>query len=62
MEELERLSKRHDLRSADLAGLRIMLRKLRKGQALSYQETQNLWAYRNRYGRQDATHSAEPQS
>jgi hypothetical protein len=47
--ELQRLVDRKDVRSADRASMRAMLRKLDKGQSLTYQERQNLWAYIERY-------------
>lgn len=49
VEQLERLVKRRDLRTADKANIQTMLRKVRAGTPLSYQERQNLWAYVNRY-------------
>jgi hypothetical protein len=49
VERLEILAKRRDLRSADRANVRTMLRKVRRGDSLSYQEKQNLWAYIDRY-------------
>ena len=44
VEKLSRLLERKDLRSADRANMVTMLKKLRKGHDLSYQERQNLWA------------------
>jgi hypothetical protein len=49
VDRLELLVKRRDLRSADRANMQTMLRKLRRGGELSYQEKQNLWAYIDRY-------------
>ena len=49
VEQLEQLVKRRDLRTADRANIQTMLRKVRTGLSLSYQEKQNLWAYVNRY-------------
>jgi hypothetical protein len=51
VDELERILKRKDLRSADRANMRNIHQKLRSGDTLSYQERQNLWAYLDRYGR-----------
>lgn len=42
------------MRSADRANIKAMLRRVAKGQDLTYQEMQNLWAYCNRYGVQVA--------
>lgn len=53
MEELERLAKSKNIRTADRANIRSMLDNLRKGKKLTYQEVQNLWAYIGRY-RSDA--------
>lgn len=50
LDQLEQLLTRKDLRSADRAFLAIMRKKLRKGDELSYQEQQNLYAFFNRYG------------
>lgn len=47
--ELQGLTSRRDVRSADRANMRTMLRKLQHGEALSYQERQNVWAYIARY-------------
>lgn len=49
LDDLEKLSKRKDVRSADRAAIRALLRKLRKKQPLDYQERLNLWAYLTRY-------------
>lgn len=49
VEQLERLANRRDVRTADRANIRTMLRKVRGGLPLSYQERQNLWAYIDRY-------------
>jgi hypothetical protein len=48
--ELGELLARSNLRSADRAGIQAMLKKVRRGEPLSYQEYQNFWAYCNRYG------------
>jgi hypothetical protein len=49
VERLEILAKRRDIRTADRANMQTMLRKVRRGGTLSYQEQQNLWAYIDRY-------------
>jgi len=49
MAELRQLLGRSDLRTADAKYMQTMLRKLRRGGALNYQEEQNLWAYISRY-------------
>lgn len=49
MEELGELAKRKDIRSADRAQIRNFVKKLRKGQDLTYAERQNMWAYIMRY-------------
>jgi hypothetical protein len=49
VKSLQELVDRKDLRSADRASLRSMLKKLRKGSQLSYQERLNLEAYESRY-------------
>ena len=49
VEQLERLAMRRDIRTADRANIKTMLRKVRDGFSLSYQERQNLWAYIDRY-------------
>ena len=51
LEVLRQLAQRKDIRSADRANLRVMLQKIDRGAALSYQERQNLWAYIGRYCR-----------
>jgi hypothetical protein len=51
LKQIEDLVGRKDIRSADRANLKTMLAKLRQGQALTYQERQNLWAYIVRYDR-----------
>jgi hypothetical protein len=50
MQALQELVKRSDVRTADRANMQTMLRKLRSGEDLSYQERMNLFAYFNRYG------------
>lgn len=47
--ELRELLTRGDLRSADRANLRTMLKKVEVGRGLTYQERQNLNAYQTRY-------------
>lgn len=47
---LEELVQRREVRTADRANMQTMLRKLRRGDDLSYQERMNLFAYFNRYG------------
>lgn len=49
-QQLENLVSRANVRSADRANADTMLRKVRKGDRLTYQEIVNLWAYCNRYG------------
>ena len=49
LEELELLAGSKDIRSADRAVIRNLLRKVQRGQQLDYQERQNLWAYLTRY-------------
>jgi hypothetical protein len=49
MKDLQDLLQRKDLRSADRANMRTMLKKLQGGDALSYQERINLAAYVSRY-------------
>jgi hypothetical protein len=47
--EIQGLLLRNDLRTADQKYMQAMLRKLRRGGTLNYQEEQNLWAYVLRY-------------
>lgn len=49
MEQLQEIVKQKDVRSADRAAMRSLLRKMRARQNLSYQERQNLTAYLQRY-------------
>jgi hypothetical protein len=49
LQELELLAGSKDIRSADRAVIRTLLRKVQRGQQLDYQERQNLWAYLVRY-------------
>lgn len=49
LEELELLARNKEIRSADRAVIRTLLRKVRRGEQLDYQERQNLWAYLMRY-------------
>lgn len=51
MKTVQELVARKDLRSADRASLRAMLKKLKKGSQLSYQERLNVEAYESRYSR-----------
>jgi hypothetical protein len=53
VEQLQEIVKQKDVRSADRAVMRNLLRKLRARQPLSYQERQNLIAYVQRYSRPD---------
>jgi len=50
MRSLQDLVSRPEVRTADRASMQSMLRKLRRGDDLSYQERVNLFAYSNRYG------------
>ena len=47
---LQDLVARPDVRTADRAHMHTMLRKLKGGGDLSYQDRMNLYAYFNRYG------------
>jgi hypothetical protein len=47
---LQNLVQRPEVRTADRASMQSMLRKLRRGEELTYQERMNLFAYFNRYG------------
>jgi hypothetical protein len=47
---LQELIQRSDVRTADRANMQTMLKKVRGGHELSYQERLNLFAYCNRYG------------
>lgn len=49
MQDIERIIHSKGVRSADRAYMETMLRHLRKGTALSYQDRVNLWAFLNRY-------------
>jgi hypothetical protein len=49
LDVLDDLLTRKDLRSADRASLERYYRQLKRGEPLSYQERQNLWAYIGRY-------------
>jgi hypothetical protein len=49
MKDLQELLQRKDLRSADRANMRTILKKLQGGGTLSYQERVNLDAYISRY-------------
>ncbi len=48
--ELEELLQKPNLRSADKANMLTILKNLKRGGELSYQEKVNVWAYCNRYG------------
>lgn len=48
-EEVGRIVKLPDVRSADRANMQRMLELLKRGRPLSYQDRQNLWAYISRY-------------
>ncbi len=49
MRDIERIIGSKGVRSADRAYMETMLRQMRQGNALTYQERVNLWAYLNRY-------------
>lgn len=48
---IERLLELQNLRSADRANMKTMLKKVRGGNPLDYQQRYNLWAYVSRYTR-----------
>jgi hypothetical protein len=48
-QEIERVIKMRNVRSADRANLKRMLEQIRHGRLLTEQERQNLWAYIARY-------------
>lgn len=50
VDEIRELIKRPEVRSADRANMKTILKKVRGGKELSYQERVNLFAYFNRYG------------
>ncbi len=52
---IEDLLANKSLRSADRANLDTMLRQVRRGNALDYQQRYNLWAYVSRYSRTPST-------
>jgi hypothetical protein len=54
VKDLEQILERKDIRSADRAALRVLMKKIRSGQELTHDERQNLWAYVTRYSRNDA--------
>lgn len=56
---VESLTHRREIRSADKANLKRMLGQMKKGQPLSYQERQQLWAYISRYHRDDELAGAD---
>lgn len=43
------------LRSADKANMQTMLKQVRQGSPLNYQQRYNLWAYVSRYTNRDGT-------
>lgn len=47
--DIERIIRSKGVRSADRAYMQSMLRQMREGNSLTYQERVNLWAYLNRY-------------
>lgn len=50
---IELLLKQRDLRSADRANMQTMLKQVRRGSLLDYQQRYNLWAYVSRYTNRD---------
>jgi hypothetical protein len=50
---LELVLKETGLRSADRANMETMLKQVRRGHALDYQQRYNLWAYVSRYTQRD---------
>lgn len=48
---IESVLKLKGLRSADRANMQTMLKQVRRGTALDYQQRYNLWAYVSRYQR-----------
>lgn len=52
---IELLLKQRDLRSADRANMQTMLKQVRRGSLLDYQQRYNLWAYVSRYTNRDGT-------
>jgi hypothetical protein len=52
-EAIESVLKLKSLRSADKANMETMLKQVRRGAALDYQQRYNLWAYVNRYAQHD---------
>lgn len=51
---IESVLKLKGLRSADKANMETMLKQVRRGTALDYQQRYNLWAYVSRYERDGA--------
>ncbi len=49
VQAIESVLKLKGLRSADKANMETMLKQVRRGTALDYQQRYNLWAYVNRY-------------
>lgn len=54
-EALETVLKVKTLRSADKANMQTMLKQVRRGIPLNYQQRYNLWAYVSRYTPQSET-------
>lgn len=50
---IEAVLKERNLRSADKANMETMLKQVRRGNPLDYQQRYNLWAYVSRYTRRD---------
>jgi hypothetical protein len=50
---IELVLKEKGLRSADRANMETMLKQVRRGNALDYQQRYNLWAYVSRYSHRD---------
>jgi len=60
--DLEQILQRTDVRTADRANVRRMLVDVKRGQSLTYQDRQNLWAYIDRYLIHPAKQTEIPQS
>jgi hypothetical protein len=50
---IEVVLREKDLRSADKANMQTMLKQVRRGNPLDYQQRYNLWAYVSRYSNRD---------
>ena len=50
---IESVLKEKNLRSADKANMQTMLKQVRRGNPLDYQQRYNLWAYVSRYVNHD---------